>query len=154
MIQRRTLLLAGTVALTGCANLTPAVIASDVQLVANAVQAFAPLLGPLGVPAATVAQVLAFAADVSKQVTSVGSVISSLTPPKNIQAIVSDVQAIAGLAEPLLPNTDAGNAERAVLMAALALLPGILTAAGLPAPVGAAPGLPTPEAARVVLRGL
>lgn len=153
MIQRRTLLLAGTAALAGCATLTPAAIASDVQLVATGVQALAPLLGPLGVPAATIAQVVALAADVSAQVTSVGSVVSSLTPPSNIQAIVTDVNAIATVALPLLPNTPSGNSARAIILAAQALLPGILASAGLPVPTGAAPGV-SPDDARAVLKSL
>ena len=152
-MNRRTLLLAGAAALTGCANLTPAAIASDVQLVATGVQALAPLLGPLGVPAATIAQVVALAADVSAQVTSVGSVISSLTPPSNVAAIVTDVNAIATLATPLLPNTPAGNSARAIIVAAQALLPGILASAGLPVPTGAAPGM-SPDDARSLLKSL
>ena len=152
-IQRRTLLLAGTVALAGCANLTPATIASDVQLVANGVLAFAPLLAPLGIPASVVAKVLALAADVAAQTTSIGSVISSLTPPTNVASIVSDVQAIAGLVEPILPNTAAGNAARVILVATLALLPSIQAAAGLPVVAGSASGM-APADARAVLRAL
>ena len=53
MIQRRTILLAGTAALAGCANLTPASIASDIPFITNGIQAFAPLLAPLGVPASS-----------------------------------------------------------------------------------------------------
>lgn len=139
-IQRRTLLLAGTVALAGCANLTPATIASDVQLVANGVQAFAPLLAPLGIPASVVAKVLALAADVAAQTT-------------NVASIVSDVQAIAGLVEPILPNTAAGNAARVILVATLALLPSIQAAAGLPVVAGAASGM-APADARAVLQAL
>ena len=153
MIQRRTLLLAGTAALAGCANLTPASIASDVQLVANGIQVFAPLLAPLGVPASVVAEVVALAADVAAKTTSIGSVISSLTPPSNVAAIVSDVRAIAGLVEPILPNTPAGNAARVILMAALALLPSIQAAAGLPVATGSAPGM-APADARAVLKAL
>jgi hypothetical protein len=153
MIQRRTLLFAGTFVLGGCASLTPFAIESDVQLVANGIQAFAPLLAPLGVPASVVAEVLALAADVAAQTTPMGSVISSLTPPSNVAAIVSDVQAIAGLVEPILPNTPAGNAARVILMAALALLPSIQAAAGLPVAAGSAPGM-APADARAVLRGV
>lgn len=139
-IQRRTLLLAGTVALAGCANLTPATIASDVQLVANGVQAFAPLLAPLGIPASVVAKVLALAADVAAQTT-------------NVASIVSDVHAIAGLVEPILPNTAAGNAARVILVATLALLPSIQAAAGLPIATGSASGM-APADARAVLQAL
>ena len=153
MIQRRTLLLAGTAALAGCASLTPAAIASDVQLVATGVQALAPLLGPLGVPAATIAQVVALAADVSAHVTSIGSVVSSLTPPSNVAAIVTDVNAIATMVNPFTMNAAVGGQVYTILVAAQALLPAIEAAAGLPVPTGAAPGM-SPDDARSLLKSL
>jgi hypothetical protein len=155
-MNRRALLAssASLLALSACGTVTPSQVASDAQLVANAVSTevtAAEALLPSD--AAILAKINGYDATISADAAKLGSVLLPITgnPQQIVQEIVTDTQAVVPILIPIFP---AEAPALGILDAVMALLPALLTGVGLPQSTTMARGWPppmTPEQARLVL---
>ena len=146
-------------AVVACAGQTaaglPAQLLSDVQTLASGVAGILPTLGAVaGIPAATVSQVGGDIAELQQAAGTLSGVATTTAAQPVVQQIEGYVNAIVGIAAPLLAATPAGP----ILAAATVLLPVIEAAVGLvlppsapPAAVAAAASQMTPAQARLIL---
>jgi hypothetical protein len=139
--------------LNACAGQTADQLTSDVNLIVNGLNSIIPTLQGLPAsaqPNATVmAQIEKALQDLQANAAAVGT---ALAPnPSAIQAISTAISTLSALVSPFYPMASVLNT---IIQAALALLPGILAMAKLPAPAAAASAadrMPA-DAARLVLR--
>jgi hypothetical protein len=150
--SRRTLIAAAsaTALLSACGTTAPS-LQTDLDLLSAFARAAGPVLTAVAPGQATTIDT-AVNYIVSTDA-ALSGMISTTTPNSTVSGIVSGVEALAPLALSLLPS---GSAVVLAAQAALALVPELLSAAGVSAPPTAAtgPGGMTAAQARVVLRGL
>lgn len=153
-LSRRALLRATAIApiaaLMACAGQTvPQALqqaASDASLIANGLAAVMPQLSPL-VSASTLATAQGWLTKLQSAASQLAGIPTTTGAVPLVQQIEQGVNAIVGIAAPLLAATPAGP----ILTAATVLLPVLETAVGLFVPPAA--GGMTPDQARLILAG-
>jgi hypothetical protein len=148
MNRRHFLATATMLPLAACAvPTTLSQAATDASTIVTALQAIAPsLLGLLKDPTLAT-QIQADIATAAQAAAAVATAAPTSTAPL-IQQIIQAVQALATI---VLPLAGLPPATASIIQAALSLLPGLATAAGLSAATSTVPAMP-PEAARLILR--
>ena len=137
--------------LNACAGQTADQLTSDVKLIVNGLNSIIPTLQGLPASAqpnaAVMAQIQKALADLAANAAQVGT---ALAPNANaISAVSTVISTLSALVAPFFPMAPVINT---IVQAAMALLPGILAMAKLPAPASITPQAMSPDAARVVLK--
>lgn len=149
-----------TTALAGCNPATVQTVVSDAQLIASRLGDFVLVLQALpGVPAADTALFATLVSDISQAATLASTVYTTLAPVAANTLVQNIEKAVTGalqLATTPPLSVFIGTAAPQLTLAlqfASVLVPGLFTVFGLPAPVGATPGI-SPEAARAGLQAM
>ena len=149
-----------TTALVGCNPATVQTVVSDAQLIASKLSAFVPVLQALpGVPASYATQFSALVNYISQGAALAGTIYTTLAPNAAntiVQNVEKDISGALTLATTPPLSGWIGTAAPQLTLAlqfASVLVPGLFTTFGLPAPVGATPGI-SPDEARAGLKSM
>jgi hypothetical protein len=138
------------VALPACTAAQVNQAASDIGLINAGIAAFLASPAAASIPSATLTQIKTHAADLQSAASTVATNVTAVPDASTADAVVSDVNAIVAAAAALPPGLISAPAPE-LLAAANALLPSVEALVGLlRGPLAAAPAM-SPDRARAVL---